>query len=74
MIELDTAPLGLTQLNIAKMEHALREVQEGIQHFIDRSALGDHSINWIALDRLRIHHQQTKSELEAFKKSHGQKG
>ncbi len=70
MIELDTKPEGLTALTISKMEHALIEVQEGIQHFMDRSALGDKSINWIALDRLKAHHKQTREEFEAFKKSH----
>jgi hypothetical protein len=36
MIELDTTREGLTTINLSKMEHALREVEEGIQHFTDR--------------------------------------
>jgi CHAD domain-containing protein len=71
MIELDTTREGLTTINLSKMEHALREVEEGIQHFTDRYNLGDPTINWMSLHRLKAHANHVRYELECFKKTLG---
>ncbi|HEY3875022.1 MAG TPA: hypothetical protein VGM92_06070 [Candidatus Kapabacteria bacterium] len=77
MIELDTTRPAMTTMNLSKMEHALHEVEEGIQHFNDRYNLGDKSLNWMSLNRLKSHAMAVRHELDCFKKSlnaHGQKG
>lgn len=67
MIELDTTRAALTGMNLSKIEHAMNEVQEGVQHFLDRLALGDEQINYMAMERLRHSTRVAHAEFDAFK-------
>ena len=74
MIELDTNQTSMQEMNFSKIEHAMKEVDESVQHFLDRLLLGDDKINYLSLDRLRHATRIAYAEFEVFKKSYGQKG
>lgn len=69
MIELDTTIPSLTALNLSQIENAMKEVDEGVQHFLDRLHLGDTKINYLSLDRLRAASRVAHAEFDAFKLS-----
>lgn len=67
MITLDTTKAALTEMNLSKIEHAMREVDDGVQHFLDRLALGDEHINYMAMERLRHATRVARAEFDAFR-------